>query len=123
MDSLFGTGYYNITHLCEEPQKLDSPDQQEDPKLDDDPIPRKRSRKPNSLITTEEGYDPFMLGIWKSMRESDKGLVAIDYNHPMSKDRYPTGMTRFYLFVCPLISSYFVICKIQSYFGYMCVCF
>ncbi|XP_011073175.1 uncharacterized protein LOC105158208 isoform X2 [Sesamum indicum] len=59
-------------HVCAEPEHLGSPKQiQQEPESDNVPIPEKRSRKPNSLIKPEEGYDPFwMFCKWTSVEGS-----------------------------------------------------
>ncbi|KAK4436775.1 Sister chromatid cohesion protein PDS5 [Sesamum alatum] len=59
-------------HFCDEPENLGSPKQmQQEPESDNVPIPEKRSRKPNSLIKPEEGYDPsWMFCNWTSMEDS-----------------------------------------------------
>ncbi|KAL0415552.1 UNVERIFIED_CONTAM: Sister chromatid cohesion protein PDS5 [Sesamum latifolium] len=59
-------------HFCDEAENLGSPKQmQQEPESDDVLIPEKRSRKPNSLIKPEEGYDPFwMFCKWTPMEDS-----------------------------------------------------
>ncbi|KAL0354994.1 UNVERIFIED_CONTAM: Sister chromatid cohesion protein PDS5 [Sesamum radiatum] len=55
-----------------EPENLGSPKQmQQEPELENFPIPEKRSRKPNFLIKSEEGYDPlWMFCKWTPMENS-----------------------------------------------------
>ncbi|KAI3455135.1 hypothetical protein Pfo_011798 [Paulownia fortunei] len=70
-DEKFNENRWTTSHCCDEPENLGSPKQQQESKPEDVPIQKKRSRKPNSLIKPEEGYDPLcMLGIWTSMKDS-----------------------------------------------------
>ncbi|GFQ07531.1 sister chromatid cohesion protein pds5 [Phtheirospermum japonicum] len=79
----FHENQQTTSQSCDEPDNLGSPEQQQEMLSENVPIRGKRSRKQNSLIKLEEGYDPlWLLGSCAAMTNSSGNKKRKRSGHP-----------------------------------------